>query len=240
MKKLLVFFLLVAIMMGSFTYINKHGEKSQESIADKLIRFHVIANSDTTSDQAVKLKVRDEVLNYIAPKLKNSKSIEESREILKDNTKEIENISKLVINENGYNYDIKVSLSEENFPVKSYGNITLPQGKYEAYRIIIGSGKGHNWWCVMFPPLCFTDVTRGEVAYKEMETNMKSVLTNEEYALINNSANKSGEEEDASNIDTSKINGKKVVFKFKVFDFIDNVKNKVGGFFKSIFNDNNE
>lgn len=238
MKRLVVFFLLVAIIMGSFTYINKRGEVSQKNIADKLIRFHVIANSDTTSDQALKLKVRDEVLNYIAPKLQNSNSIEESREILRKNTEEIQNISKLVIKENGYKYNIRVSLSEENFPVKTYGNITLPQGEYEAYRIIIGSGKGHNWWCVMFPPLCFTDATKGEVAYKEMEADMRSVLTNDEYALINNATDTGdGNKKDFSSIDTSEINGEKVVLKFKIFDIIDNVKEKVSEFLNNIFND---
>ncbi|AYD39177.1 stage II sporulation protein R [Clostridium fermenticellae] len=161
----------------------------QKDIASKIIRFHVIANSDLGNDQQLKLKVRDKVLQYIQPKLKGSKNIYESRKILLANNDEINKIANDVVKKNGYNYEVKTMLSHENFPVKTYGNITLPQGRYEAYRIIIGSGKGHNWWCVMFPPLCFVDITKGEVSYEETEKDMRKVLTDEEYKSIDNKIN---------------------------------------------------
>ncbi|MCY6958756.1 stage II sporulation protein R [Clostridium sp. ZC22-4] len=183
---------------------------SQKEISKKLIRFHVLANSDSTEDQALKLKVRDEVLDYIYPKLKNSKNIEESRGIIQQEDKEIKKIAERVIKEKGYNYNISTMLSHENFPVKSYGNITLPQGNYEAYRIIIGKGEGHNWWCVMFPPLCFTDITKGEVAYTETERDMKQVLTPEEYKFVNNT------NKDKNNL----------VVKFKVVEVLKNICKK--------------
>jgi len=163
-------------------------EVTVEEIAEKLIRFHVIANSDGEEDQALKLKVRDEVLKYIQPKLKDSESIEISREILKKENENIINLAKEVIEENGYDYSVESTLSREYFPVKTYGNITLPQGEYEAYRIIIGSGEGKNWWCVMFPPICFVDITKGEVAYEETENEMKQVLNEKEFEMVNNNS----------------------------------------------------
>lgn len=149
-----------------------------DSIQDEIIRFHVIANSDTDKDQELKLKVRDEVIKFLTPLLDKSSSIKESRKILKNNDKKVIDIAKKVIKENGYNYSVESELSRENFPEKIYGNIVLPQGEYEAYRILIGKSAGQNWWCVMFPPLCFVDVTKGEVAYNETERQMDKVIEN--------------------------------------------------------------
>lgn len=192
MKKIMIIVLcILAIFTLGTNRIEGKGESLQEDIASKIIRFHVIANSDSKSDQALKLKIRDKVIEYIQPKLKNSRNIEESRRIIRENDKQIIDIANKVIKDNGFNYSIKTTLSNENFPIKTYGNITLPQGKYEAYRIIIGDGKGQNWWCVMFPPLCFVDITKGEVSYKETENEMKAVLSPEEYKTINNQLNKS-------------------------------------------------
>lgn len=147
-----------------------------ESVQNEIIRFHVIANSDSDKDQELKLKVRDEVIKFLSPLLDKSSSIEESREILKENDEEVKKIAKKVIKENGYKYSVESQLSRENFPEKIYGNIILPQGEYEAYRILIGKSSGQNWWCVMFPPLCFVDVTKGEVAYNETERQMNEVV----------------------------------------------------------------
>lgn len=187
MKKVLAVFICIFVIFTLNANKTKvKSESVQKDIASKIIRFHVIANSDSKSDQALKLKVRDKVLEYIQPKLKNSKSIEESREIIKKNNDKIITIATEVIKQNGYNYTVKANLSNENFPIKTYGNITLPQGKYEAYRIIIGQGQGQNWWCVMFPPLCFVDITKGQVAYKQTEEDMKKILSPEEYKMIDN------------------------------------------------------
>nr|WP_278336919.1 stage II sporulation protein R [Clostridium grantii] len=212
------------IIIG-FIYLNfnQQSTNSIESISNKIIRFHVIANSDTTTDQALKLKVRNAVLEFAEPKLRNSKSIEESRKILKENDEEIKKISENIIKENGYQYSVITTLDNENFPVKTYGNITLPEGKYEAYRIVIGTGEGHNWWCVMFPPLCFTDITKGEVAYEETEEKMKEYLTDEEYNIVDNETGLNN-----NSIETTKINGEEVVIKFKVVEIFQEVKEKVG------------
>ncbi|MDK0549644.1 stage II sporulation protein R [Clostridium perfringens] len=164
-------------------------ENIVEDISEKLIRFHVLANSDSDVDQDLKLRVKDEVLKYISPILNKSQSLEESREILKREDKNIIKIAEDYIKSQGFDYTVETTLTRENFPVKEYGNIVLPQGEYEAYRILIGEGKGQNWWCVMFPPLCFIDVTKGQVAYDETEKKMKDVLSEEEFKSVNKKEN---------------------------------------------------
>lgn len=164
-------------------------ENVVEDISEKLIRFHVLANSDSYIDQDLKLRVKDEVLKYISPILNESQSLEESREILKREDKNIIKIAEDYIKSQGFDYTVETTLTRENFPVKEYGNIVLPQGEYEAYRILIGEGKGQNWWCVMFPPLCFIDVTKGQVAYDETEEKMKDVLSEEEFKSVNKKEN---------------------------------------------------
>lgn len=164
-------------------------ENVVEDISEKLIRFHVLANSDSDIDQDLKLRVKDEVLKYISPILNESQSLEESREILKREDKNIIKIAEDYIKSQGFDYTVETTLTRENFPVKEYGNIVLPQGEYEAYRILIGEGKGQNWWCVMFPPLCFIDVTKGQVAYDETEEKMKDVLSEEEFKSVSKKEN---------------------------------------------------
>ena len=186
MKKVIITVMVIVFGVLIFNSVLSNETKAQEDISSKLIRFHVIANSDSKEDQDLKLKVRDKILEYISPKLKNSKDINESRKILKENEAKLIKISEGVITSNGYSYSVKSTLDKENFPVKTYGNITLPEGNYEAYRIVIGNGDGKNWWCVMFPPLCFVDISVGQVSYAETEKQMKRVLTEGEYKLVNN------------------------------------------------------
>jgi len=145
-----------------------------DEVKDSLIRFHVIANSDSDEDQQLKLKVKNKVIDYLYPYLNSSQSLDESRKIIKDKMEDVKVLAEEVIKDNNYDYDVKVELSRENFPDKSYGNITLPQGNYEAFRIIIGSGQGRNWWCVMFPPLCFVDESKAQVEYDKTENKIKS------------------------------------------------------------------
>ncbi len=177
----------MALIFFNLVYGSTSSE--QKNISNKIIRFHVLANSDSIEDQSLKLKVKDEIIKYMMPKLDKSNSIDESRKILKENDKEIKKIAENIINKNGYKYSVNTYLGQEQFPIKTYGNITLPQGQYEAYKIVIGNGQGQNWWCVMFPPLCFVDVTKGEVSTKETEQKMKKVLKEEELKAINNSKN---------------------------------------------------
>ncbi|EPY6470077.1 stage II sporulation protein R [Clostridium sporogenes] len=193
MKRILVFMLSIIVIFfiafNSFNLVYGSTSSEQKNISNKIIRFHVLANSDSIEDQSLKLKIKDEIIKYMMPKLDKSNSIDESRKILKENDKEIKKIAENIINKNGYKYSVNTYLGQEQFPIKTYGNITLPQGQYEAYKIVIGNGQGQNWWCVMFPPLCFVDVTKGEVSTKETEQKMKKVLKEEELKSINNSKN---------------------------------------------------
>ncbi|EJO5346200.1 stage II sporulation protein R [Clostridium botulinum] len=193
MKKILVFIIsIMVVFFISFNYLNlthKSTSTIQKDISNKIIRFHVLANSDSIEDQSLKLKIKDEVIKYMMPKLDKSNSIDESRKILKENDRQIKKIAQNIINKNGYSYSVNTYLGQDKFPIKTYGNITLPQGQYEAYKIVIGNGKGQNWWCVMFPPLCFVDVTKGEVSSKKTEKKMGKVLKKEELKYINNSKN---------------------------------------------------
>ena len=215
MKKIISSLLVVFLLTFFFQeikYANTNTSANQETISNKLIRFHVIANSDSEQDQSLKLKVRDAVLEYMYPKLKNSKNISESRKILKDNNSNIIQISKKIIENNGFQYNVTTSLGRDNFPIKTYGCITLPQGNYEAYKIIIGNGQGHNWWCVMFPPLCFIDITKGETSQKETEKQMKKTLTNNEYKLVDNTEH------------PKSSNNTKITFKFKTIEILHKLK----------------
>ena len=127
---------------------------------EEIIRFHVRANSDKEVDQKLKLEVRDEILKEMNDKFQAVDSIEESRQIIVNNLDEIEEISRKVIEENDYDYEVEAKLLMEEFPVRRYGAMVYPQGDYETLLVTIGEGQGQNWWCVMFPPLCFVDLTQ--------------------------------------------------------------------------------
>lgn len=178
--------LLIITLFFSGMYIYgevKDIDKVSKGYKDKLIRFHVLANSDSDEDQELKLKVRDEIIKYLQPMLKQSKSLEQSEQIILSESENIKNIGENIIKENGYTYEVEVKLEYNNFPAKQYSNIVLPAGEYKALRILIGEAKGKNWWCVMFPPLCFVDENNG-VIDKETDEKLRSVLTKEEYNLI--------------------------------------------------------
>ena len=127
----------------------------------------------------MKLKVRDVVINYLYPYMKDVKNLDESRKIIKEKNDEVIKLVNKVIKQNGYNYSVESRLSRENFPEKEYGNIIFPQGNYEAYRIIIGNGEGHNWWCVMFPPLCFADETKENVKSEQNTEKLNEYIEEE-------------------------------------------------------------
>lgn len=248
MKHMRIIILLGLCILVNFLAFNKYKEYiTIKSIADKIIRFHVIANSDSQRDQSLKLKVRDSVLKYMYPKLENAESIEECREILIKEEGAIINLSENIIANYGYNYEVKTELTHEKFPDKTYGNITLPQGQYEAFRIIIGEGSGQNWWCVMFPPLCLVDMAQGETAYVASEAQMKRVLNDQEYDAIENTKHNknnneidnakdnkkdynikkktdvTSEENKISNNKNEKNNRNNVKFKFKILEVIENM-----------------
>lgn len=168
---------LIIATVGIYIY-NKNN-----SLYSKVVRFHVLANSDTNLDQTVKIKVKDEVIKYVQPLLKNSKSLDESKKILNENKENIINIADKTLKESGQDYTATAEIKKVDFPVKSYGDIVFPSGEYEAFRIILGKGEGKNWWCVMFPPLCFVDV-KNAVADEKMEKELEKVLSKSEMESV--------------------------------------------------------
>jgi len=173
--------LIIAFILGAMSLGDVY--ENREAYGDSLIRFHVIANSDSKEDQELKLKVRDKVIEEMDSKFQESSSIDDSRNIIKDNLEEIKDIAQGAVKNLGKKYDVNVYFGDYDFPTKSYGNFTLPAGEYEAVKIVIGEGKGENWWCVMFPPLCFIDINHGITSNKTQE-ELKKVLTDEEYGMI--------------------------------------------------------
>ena len=158
------------------------------NIADSVFRLHVIANSDSAEDQNLKYIVRDKVIEYMSSISQNASSKEDVIEIAKANLDKIQAIASQTIRENGYTYSVNVEVGNFSFPSKRYGDITLPPGYYDALRIKIGEAEGQNWWCVMFPPLCFVDVTSGVVPDESKEI-MKENLSKEEFDLISKNSN---------------------------------------------------
>ena len=126
----------------------------QDALARKMIRLHVIANSDSDADQALKLKVRDKVLDFTTNVLQRSENMEDAQRQLQDALGRIENIARREIVEQGYEYPVTAQLTSAEFPLKEYDGFSLPPGEYTALRLVIGDGAGQNWWCVVYPPLC--------------------------------------------------------------------------------------
>lgn len=123
--------------------------------SNNLIRFHVIANSDSINDQALKRRIRDMVVQYMTPKFELAQNVDDARDIALNHLTDMEQLAQKEIERWGEGYKAKAVLGRFTFPEKTYGKITLPEGEYEAVRIILGEGAGANWWCVLFPPLCF-------------------------------------------------------------------------------------
>lgn len=131
----------------------------QDALAQKMIRLHVIANSDNAEDQALKLQVRDKVLDFTTNILCRSPDMEEAQKQLQAQLERIETIAQREIVSQGYDYGVTARLEQTEFPLKEYDGFSLPAGEYTALRLVIGEGAGQNWWCVVYPPLCTAAAT---------------------------------------------------------------------------------
>lgn len=169
----------VAIAFVLVLFISNLNTLSAEvqEIRSNTLRLHIRANSDTEEDQALKLKVRDEITKQCAHLFTNAKNEEEAKQITKENLKEIEKVSLKVIKENGYNYKVKVQVVNMYFETRKYETFTMPAGYYDAVTVDIGSGEGKNWWCVLFPPLCVSPVIEpNQETQKEIEKQQDELL----------------------------------------------------------------
>lgn len=153
---------------------------AQAALSDRVIRLHVLANSDSEADQALKLRVRDAVLAEAETLLVPGASLEETEAVLRGHLYELAAAGAEVVGEAGYDYPVTASLVHDDwFPTKTYADFALPAGAYTALRIEIGAGGGQNWWCVVFPPLCL-----GSVSETTRETALEAGLTEDQVSLM--------------------------------------------------------
>lgn len=166
--------------------------QAQEKLSEEVFRFHVLANSDSEKDQNLKLKVRDGILHYIETNLKDEYALDRSdlkitsrqtKEWVSMHLEEICAAGEKIIREEGYDYEVRANVNRYYFPDRRYGEILFPKGYYEALRVEIGNASGHNWWCVLYPSLCFTDAACAVVT-DEGEKQIESILTVDEYEAV--------------------------------------------------------
>jgi len=201
MKKILNLSLLTFLLfLYVFICVQNYVTAVANDLSEAVFRLHVIANSDSKEDQSLKLKVRDSLLNYMNDICSNCSTKEEAVSLAQTHKNDFEQIAKSTIAENGFNYSVKINIDNFYFPTKNYGDISLPAGLYDALRVEIGEAKGQNWWCVMFPSLCFIDISSG-IVNDEAKENLEENLEKESYSVIS---------------DTKKTN---IKFKFKLVEF---------------------
>ena len=203
MKKYIILILVLFLFLIFSAY--SYASTVNENLSDNVFRLHVIANSDSKEDQDLKYKVRDKLIEYMKSITSNIENKEEVINIAYNNIENFQKIAEQVIKENGFNYPVKVEIGNFSFPTKTYGDISFPSGFYDALKVEIGNASGQNWWCVMFPPLCFVDVTSGVVPESSKE-NLETNLGQEEYDIISNN-----NESDV------------IEFKFKIVEFFEDL-----------------
>lgn len=181
-KTLKIFVPLFLVFVFMFSYIAPFIETS-ENISDQVFRLHILANSDSAEDQQLKLKVRDEILKKGETVFAFSNSLEETIELCKNNIALFQQTAEQCLKDNGSDYDVKVYVDKEYFNTREYDEITLPSGIYNALKIEIGQGKGHNWWCVMFPAICLSSVTDDELNKYLSEDEQKLVNSDSKYEV---------------------------------------------------------
>lgn len=209
-KSLIIRFFIIFALLILFVIISAFSYTSFaiSDISSNVLRLHIIANSDSEADQNLKYKVRDSILQYMNTLCKNVSTKEDAIKIANNHIDDFYKIANKTIEDSGFTYPVKISIGQCDFPTKYYGDIVLPAGSYDALRVQIGNASGHNWWCVMFPPLCFVDVSSGIVP-DDSKNQLKNTMGDEEYYLIN----------------TNKTTD--LSFKFKIIELIDNIKMSV-------------
>lgn len=227
----------LTILLFSFIFSSAYSfaSCSFSDLKNSVLRLHVIANSDSDEDQSLKLKVRDNILSYINDLSFSSR--EECIKYCKNHIQVLKDLSLRTIHDNGYDYDVNVEIGDFYFPTKTYGDISFPSGFYEALKIEIGNARGHNWWCVMFPPLCFVDVSSGIVP-DDSKKILEDMLSSEDYNLItsgNNLKNSSNNNSISMDSSCDNANSKETLegldnaftFKFKIIELINNFSSRV-------------
>ncbi len=192
MKKLLKILRVIfslSLLLSLYILISAHSYANAVSndLSTAVFRLHVIANSDSSEDQSLKLKVRDNLLEYMNSISSECKTKADAIKLAEENIDIFKQIAQKTIMENGCNYPINISIGNFYFPTKFYGDISLPSGYYDALKVEIGEAKGKNWWCVMFPSLCFIDINSG-VVNDDAKENLKENLNSESYSVISSTS----------------------------------------------------
>lgn len=176
---------ILAGAMGMMALLGSAEKKDplQPEIAQKILRFHILANSDSKEDQEVKLKVRDGIGHLMQDKLKEADGLSDSKKVVLDNLDEITETAEKILKENGFSYKVFSKLAKVDFPVKTYGDYTFPEGEYDALQVTLGEGEGHNWWCVLYPNMCFQGSVY-EIVEEEADEKLQEILSPAEYADV--------------------------------------------------------
>ena len=172
---ILLFLLFLYVAISAFSYANAVSSDIEKSV----FRLHVLANSDSKEDQTLKYEVRDALIEYMNTLCINVEKKEEAMQIASSHQEEFKQIAEKVIKEKGYTYPVSVEIGNFSFPTKNYGDVSLPAGYYDALRVKIGEAQGQNWWCVMFPPLCFVNVSSGIVPEESKELMKQELMVYE-------------------------------------------------------------
>lgn len=184
MKKI-KYFCILSILLFSFVFItiSSYAISVSTDLSNNFFRLHILANSDSEEDQALKLKVRDNIIEYMETLTYDGLSKEEVVTLTQNHLDDFKKIAEETIKKEGFDYKVSLKIDNFYFPTKVYGNISLPAGYYDGLKIEIGEAKGQNWWCSLFPPLCFVDISSG-VIDEETEKNLKNNLSEEDFAII--------------------------------------------------------
>jgi len=183
MKRRYVFVVIAIFMVIVGTVMNVKWSHMKADLAGKVFRFHVLANSDREEDQALKMQVKEEIITYMKQEIPTSDSAETTKAWVKDNLQNITDRAQQLVKKKGYDYTVTAKVTTCDFPEKSYGDITFPAGEYEALRIEIGESKGKNWWCVLYPNLCFIDAVNAVVP-EEGKEELRQVLEEDTYKMV--------------------------------------------------------
>lgn len=170
----LILSIIVLLFFSSWHYQYIHNTKIKNAIPEEAIRLRILANSNKVEDQLLKIAIRDAVVKNMRGWIGQVQSLDEARMQLSKHLAEISLLVQSIMNEQGFSYNFDVALTQVPFPVKRYGNLEYPAGMYESLRITIGEGSGDNWWCVLFPPLCFVDMVTGKKVNVVSASNEKS------------------------------------------------------------------
>ncbi len=193
---ILTILLVIYIFISAYSYVSK----ISNGLSNNVFRLHVIANSDSIEDQNLKYIVRDNLIAYMDKLCINCSTKQEVIDIANENVENFKTIAEQTIRENGFSYPVNIEIGNYEFPTKTYGDISFPTGSYDALKVEIGKATGQNWWCVMFPPLCFISPSAGIVSNESKQT-LQNNLSNEEYQII------------------SATDSQVITFKFKIIEF---------------------